>query len=356
MYNFFMKNDNFLLKVDISKLRKIAPVGDYILALDFGGTMVKYAIFNLKDLSESITFGEFKTFFYSADFVKTFRSEITHLLSNQNLKLNDIAYCALSWGGPMYKGNQEVYGNNKLNTPDRFNVAKALTEVFAPHKLLISCLNDARSAIFGEYCYYYANTHANKIVLGYTVGTHVGGCIIQSGKILNGDHNHAAEFGHGSNLNESNIWCYCGLQGCMGAHSSGPGTKILLKEDICRHASPLSDLRTKLDRDLTLKDLCVFIGETNNFYAKMFLRKIMKSLANSIAYTIYCFDPSLIIIGGTPTLAGKVLYDAIYDNLVSIILPDYLNETEIKFAHLLEKANCYGVVFYGLESNGLLIK
>src|ERR1700737_2797526 len=86
-------------------------------------------------------------------------------------------------------------------------------------------------------CFALAETHwgvvkrnhsESKLVFGIIMGTGVGGGIVMDGKVWNGKHGIAGEWGHNF-LDESGGACYCGKTGCVETVLSGPALQRYYK-------------------------------------------------------------------------------------------------------------------------------
>src|SRR5437763_845449 len=78
--------------------------------------------------------------------------------------------------------------------------------------------NDANAAALGEF-WAGAGRGVNSLVL-FTLGTGVGGGIVQGGRVLIGEHSHGAEVGHRKIEMTSPRQCGCGRWGCLEAYAS----------------------------------------------------------------------------------------------------------------------------------------
>jgi fructokinase len=133
---------------------------------------------------------------------------------------------------------------------------------------------------------------AARMVFGIIMGTGVGGGIVMDGKIWNGRHGIAGEWGHNF-LDESGGPCYCGKTGCVETIISGPsteryyagltGNRIKLKEIVTRYAEGSDPAATK-----TIDRLCHFFGKGVSVITNM-------------------LDPDVIVVGG-----GVGNIDALY--------------------------------------------
>ena len=168
-------------------------------------------------------------------------------------------------------------------------------------KIPVVLANDAN-------CFALAETHWGivkekfpkaSLVFGIIMGSGVGGGIVMDGKVWNGHHGIAGEWGHNF-LDESGGPCYCGRTGCVETIISGPalqkyysgitGNKITLKEIVQRHQQQTDEAATK-----TIERLCYFFGKAVSVVTNM-------------------LDPDVIVVGG-----GVGNIDAVYkEGLVSL--------------------------------------
>jgi len=121
------------------------------------------------------------------------------------------------------------------------------------------------------------------LVFGVIMGSGVGGGIVMDGKIWNGCHGIAGEWGH-NYLDDSGGACYCGKTGCVETIISGPalqrfyasitGNSITLKEIVLRHQQNIDEAAAQ-----TIQRLCRFFGK-------------------AISVITNLLDPDVIIIGG----------------------------------------------------------
>jgi predicted NBD/HSP70 family sugar kinase len=149
-------------------------------------------------------------------------------------------------------------------------------------------------------CFALAETHwgavkqrAEKVAVsfGIIMGTGVGGGIVLNGKVWNGRHGIAGEWGHNF-LDDSGGPCYCGKTGCVETVISGPATeryyesitneKIRLKEIASRYKEGEGPAVETIER------LCHFFGK-------------------AVSVVVDIIDPDVIVIGG-----GVGNIDALY--------------------------------------------
>lgn len=152
-------------------------------------------------------------------------------------------------------------------------------------KIPVALANDAN-------CFALAETHWGvvkqkfpkaTVVFGIIMGSGVGGGIVLNGKVWNGCHGIAGEWGH-NYLDDSGGACYCGKTGCVETIISGPalqrfyaaitGNGITLKEIVTRYQQNTDEVATQ-----TIQRLCRFFGK-------------------AVSVVTNLLDPDVIVIGG----------------------------------------------------------
>jgi fructokinase len=179
-------------------------------------------------------------------------------------------------------------------------------------KIPVVLANDAN-------CFALAETHwgivkekfpAASLVFGIIMGSGVGGGIVMDGKIWNGCHGIAGEWGH-NYLDDSGGACYCGKTGCVETIISGPalqrfyagitGNSITLKEIVLRDQRRTDEAATQ-----TIQRLCRFFGK-------------------AVSVVTNLLDPDVIVVGGGVgnidvlyTEGLKSLKEFIFNNRVDV--------------------------------------
>jgi fructokinase len=179
-------------------------------------------------------------------------------------------------------------------------------------KIPVVLANDAN-------CFALAETHwgvvkenypDSSMVFGIILGSGVGGGIVIDGKVWNGCHGIAGEWGH-NYLDDSGGACYCGKTGCVETIISGPalqrfyasitGNSITLKEIVLRHQQNTDEAATQ-----TIQRLCRFFGK-------------------AVSVVTNLLDPDVIVVGGGVgnidviyTEGLKSLKEFIFNNRVDV--------------------------------------
>jgi predicted NBD/HSP70 family sugar kinase len=132
-----------------------------------------------------------------------------------------------------------------------------------------------------------------RVVVGLILGTGVGGGIVVDGRVLQGLHGIAGEWGHNPMRGEHTP-CYCGRRGCVETVISGPA---------------LERVYCELTGDPVRLEEIVRRAARGDAAAVATLGRLRSKFGEAIAAVINIVDPDTIVIGGG---VGNV--DALYDD------------------------------------------
>jgi predicted NBD/HSP70 family sugar kinase len=141
-------------------------------------------------------------------------------------------------------------------------------------------------------CFALAETHwgvvkekhpGARVVFGIIMGTGVGGGIVINGKVWNGRHGIAGEWGHNF-LDESGGPCYCGKIGCVETVLSGPGLQRF-------YASLTGE-------NITLKEIVKRQTERGDDAAGKTLERLVHYFGKAVSVVTNLLDPDVIVVGG----------------------------------------------------------
>ncbi|HDX8444923.1 ROK family protein [Aeromonas hydrophila] len=139
-------------------------------------------------------------------------------------------------------------------------------------------------------CFALAETHLGavrqhhpsaRVVFGIIMGTGVGSGIVINGRILNGHHGIAGEWGHNV-LSPDGPECYCGKRGCVETFISGPALEAWYEAKAKRHL-PLAKIAAATAHD---------------HVAKLTLDRLHLLFGQALANVVNILDPDVIVIGG----------------------------------------------------------
>lgn len=154
--------------------------------------------------------------------------------------------------------------------------------------------NDANAAGWAEFQFGAAREASSMVML--TMGTGVGGAIVDNGRLLIGGFGAAGELGH-IILEPGGRLCGCGNYGCLEQYASGTA---LMRE-----------ARERLGNEsLTTEDMARLVRE-HNPAALDVLHTICDAMGRGITSLVAVTDPEVVVIGGGVAVAGSLLSDAI---------------------------------------------
>lgn len=240
-----------------------------ILALDVGGTAVKSAI-----IDECGNLSDFRLTASGRHPAEI----LTHIAVEVVNTYDDYDILAVSMTGQINHKTQTTLARSNGHELERtcFPVGKVLHEA-VNHPVFV--LNDANAAALGEATFGAGRNHPDFLCL--TIGTGVGGGIIQNGSLFNGKNGIAGEFGHmvthvGGRL------CRCGRRGCFQQYAS---TTALM--DAAKRVNPnLSDA----------KDFFECIRDDLNLQRT--LDNWVCEIVEGLSSLTYIFNPSCFVLGG----------------------------------------------------------
>ena len=120
------------------------------------------------------------------------------------------------------------------------------------------------------------------VVIGLILGTGVGGGIVVNGRVLDGLHGIAGEWGHNPICGETTP-CYCGRKGCVETVLAGPSLERFYRE--CTGVSirlPEIVARSRGGEDAAVRTL----------------DRLVSKFGEAIAAVTNILDPDAIVIGG----------------------------------------------------------
>jgi fructokinase len=138
------------------------------------------------------------------------------------------------------------------------------------------------------------------VVFGVILGTGVGGGIVINGRVLEGAHRIAGEWGHNplpapTDQERPGPACYCGRHGCIETFLSGPGWA----DDTAQWTGQRRDAPA-----------IVAAARAGDVEAQAAVQRYADRLARALATIINVIDPDVIVLGG-----GLSHIEALYDDV-----------------------------------------
>jgi glucokinase len=170
--------------------------------------------------------------------------------------------------------------------------------------------NDANAAAWAESRFGAGRDHDDLAVL--TIGTGIGGGLVQSGRLVRGGYGVAAEVGHITMVPYGRR-CGCGLQGCWEQYGSG---RALLTEarEIARHSPAFAAGLLAMaggDIEAITGEMVTEAAQRGDVGGLHCYDEISRWIGLGLAQLAAVLDPSLFVIAGGVSAAGEVLRERV---------------------------------------------
>ncbi len=201
--------------------------------------------------------------------------------------------------------------------------------------------NDANLAGLAEHTFGAARGINDMIYL--TISTGIGSGIIVDGRMLVGANGLAAEAGH-MIVEPGGALCGCGSHGCLETLAAGPG----IARDVVKRleAGKKSKITKMVNGDLGKVDARVVneAAQAGDKLAINAFERAGRALGTGIASLLRLFNPRMIVLGGSVTKAGALLFEPMNKVLRDPVLSDYVDGLAIAPAALGDDVGLLGAV------------
>ena len=307
----------------------------YNICLDIGGTKILGAIFDAdKKIVYRLKKKTKKDGDSSENIEKVIISVVEEMIKESGIPKNKIH--AISVGAPGVIDQDAGVVLFSPNLPWRnYDIRTPMEKKFG---VPFYIGNDVNVGVLGEYRYGAARGYKN--VVGFFVGTGMGGGLILDGRLFTGNKFKAAEYGH-LILDPEGPLCNCGQRGCLEAFSSKQGMSAYIRQQVSR------------GRECMLADQ-VQGGVFKSKYLKKALSEndpvTMEAVDRACHYLavgtgnlINTISPDVVIYGGGVIEAvGDLFLEKILKEVDRYCMPSIRSTVELKIASLGDDSNIYG--------------
>ncbi len=214
--------------------------------------------------------------------------------------------------------------------------------------------NDANCAVYAEKWMGAAKSFDN--VVGFTLGTGVGGGIIIDGKLIRGASNTAGELGH-TIIEMNGRQCGCGNKGCLEAYASASAIANTAKEKIKAGSKSMITEMVKGDLNKITSKTVYEALLNNDKTASEVWQYFAESLASGIAAALNSLNPQAVVIAGGVINAGDRLFVPLKKETAKRSFAAPFNAAKILPAKLGEFAGAIGAAgvvlnegdYYGIK-------
>ena len=292
---------------------------DRVIALDVGGTLVKYGVVS-KDgqLSDS---GSFETRAQEGGeaLMERILGQI-HALAEAGA-----AAVAVSSPGLISADHSTIeFAGGNLPGWSGMPVARRVRQGTG-----LPCYveNDVNAAALGER--WLGAAKGCRMLVMLALGTGVGGAAIARGQLLTGAGGGAGEFGH-IVLYPGGHPCTCGQRGCLEQYASTGALR--------RRTLALPDNHPGWDNVRGLFERC----RTGDGAALQILDDWVHDLAVGMASLTHAFNPDVLLVGGGVSEQGEFLLDRVRAQLEKLVVPSFFRGLRVSAAKLGNDAALLG--------------
>ncbi|MEG0096411.1 MAG: ROK family protein [Raoultibacter sp.] len=317
-------------------------MGHYLLGIDVGGTNTKIGLFSVEgQLCARRSFPTRETGDRSC--YSNLVVQLNELVAAHNATLADIAAVGVALPGTIDEAATLALCPN-LDLDLQFYTANL--RLLIPGIPLV-VLNDANAAAVGEGWQGCAVGIDDFLMV--TLGTGVGGGIVQSGKPYFGNHGAAGEIGHLCVCPTESEACSCGRRGCLEQYASGSGIvrrvrrKLDGKTEKRRVPTSLAALEI-----ITPKEVFDH-ARAGDVLASEAVAEFIHCLGFGLAQIACVIDPELIVVGGGLSASAPWYLDDLTQAFEMYAL-SACRKTPVVMAQLGNDCGIFGAAAYALDS------
>ena len=309
----------------------------YNICLDIGGTKVLGAIFDAKEKVIYRLKKKTKSGGSSSENVEqVIISVVEEMIRESGVKRDDIN--AIAAGAPGVINQEAGVVLFSPNLPWRdYDIRTPIEKKFG---VPFHIGNDVNVGVLGEYHYGAAKGFHN--VVGFFVGTGMGGGLILEDKLYTGHLFKGAEYGH-MILDPEGPLCNCGQRGCLEAFSSKQGMSAYIRQQVSRgRTSMMADaLDGSAFKSRALKK-ALDAGDPVSVEA---VDRACHWLAVATGNMINTFSPDVVVYGGgVIEAAGSIFLEKISAEVDRYCMPSIRSSVELKQAGLGDDSVIYGAL------------
>ncbi len=200
----------------------------------------------------------------------------------------------------------------------------------------VSLTNDGNAAAFGEFCRGAGRGTTDMCML--TLGTGVGGGVIQHGALVHGHFGNAGELGHMIVLPGSGARCGCGQDGCLEAFASGTHLRERAR-------------RLGADSDVDVPDIIAAALRGDPTLGDLWAQ-CCKAIAIACVNLQHVLNPQRVILGGGISAAGDALLAPVRRALAELAWTLADDSPQVGLATLGDSAGAIGAAEWFLHLHG----
>lgn len=317
---------------------------DKLIGIDLGGTTIKFAIMTATGDIQQKWAIQTNILDEGSHIVPDIIDSINYHLDLYQLDKERIIGVGMGTPGTVNEKDGTVQGAFNLNWKESQNV-KADLEAGLGFPVAVD--NDANAAALGEQWRGAGNNQPEVVFV--TLGTGVGGGLVNEGKMIHGAKGAAGEVGH-MIVEPGGYQCTCGNYGCLEQYASATGV-VHLAHDYADAYAGDSKLKAMVSNGEEITSKIVFdLAKEGDYLANEVVDKVAFYLGLATANIANLLNPSAIVIGGGVSAAGDFLLTRVQKNFNDFAFKMTRHVTELKLAELGNDAGAYGAASLALQA------
>ncbi len=319
---------------------KISNMSQYAVGIDSGGTNIRIGL--ISDQGEVIQFRKEKNIGVRQlnfdEFIGHLDQMIQDFLESETVRRYPIAGIGFGCSGQINR-NGEIFGHNR--EPDfgfkPIPIQSILRDRF---HMKVKVINDSQAAIFGEGKFGVGKGY--KDIVGFTVGTGIGGAVIVDGKICRGGIGLAGHLGF-LIINYPGKMSRAGVPGVVEDIASGTGITEIAQQRV--KSNPESGaVLLKYSGGLVDQITCPMVFEAarnGDPLANEIVEDCGTALGYAAASMVHAVNPEIIILAGGVAEQGDLLLNPVRKVIQNQVIWTARN-TPVEKAQLGETAGVIG--------------
>jgi glucokinase len=267
-------------------------------------------------------------------------------LAEAGLCRGDLMAVGVGSPGPLDVDTGTILFSANLNVRD-FALGPRLSESLGKPVLV---QNDVRVGGYGEFRLGAGRGYQD--IIAVFVGTGIGGCLVQNGRVVTGSTGNAGEVGH-ITVKAGGPKCGCGARGCMEAMASRTAITRRINKAIAKGLpTVLAEKIARKGGRLKSGDLAAAVA-SGDLVANKEVRRAARFLGLGLGSLINVLGPEIVIIGGGVADAlGEPWIELVRTSARAQSLADPTGKIPIELAALGDDAGILGASLLAREQFG----
>ena len=282
---------------------------NFAIGVDLGGTNLRIAaIDDQGTLVEKVTLGT-KVSLGRDHVIDDMCQAIEHVLEKYK---NSATLLGIGIGVPGIIDSQSGLLRESPNLPGWADYPVS-AEIERRLKTVVILENDANVAALGEKWLGAAKDYDSMAML--TLGTGVGGGLVQNGSIWHGANGMAGEFGH-TTVEPDGHPCKCGNRGCLEQYASATAVVRMAQEEIAHNHDSALASAAHSDPEFSAKSI-YNLAIQGNEEARHVFRRVGRSLGIVLSTLVNSLNLPIYVIGGGVSSAWEAFSPSIFEEMRS---------------------------------------